>query len=228
MLPGKTLAVDRRRIPGVVQAEEHATKSCRLIGSLREDFRRISACCGDAAPQTERHRFSLLLAKDDAQSALELAKRSGYAWAARDALHLLADICSAMGDPRSRDAHRRLASDLDGQLRITSRGAGRWSRTIDWSTNQKAQDAQFQSFGSRPFSAFGPATPKSIVREWLRSMARVHDRCLPDSGAGRLPFAARFGLPRQTCSSEAISQGIMSRPIRLSFLIISREDAHAP
>lgn len=57
-----------------------------------------------------------LLARDDAEGALQLAHQCGYVWAERDALELLVEICHALGDRSSAEAHARDLTTLTDRL----------------------------------------------------------------------------------------------------------------
>jgi hypothetical protein len=72
-----------------------------------------------------------LLALDDAEGALQLARQCGYIWAERDALDLLVDISSGFGDRSSAEAYA-------GDLALT---AGRLDREI--AAGRKVTDDHF-------------------------------------------------------------------------------------
>ena len=67
-------------------------------------------------PGTETYDFSIDMARDDARAGLEISRSSGYAWAERDAFHLLAEISSGMNDVRNRIQYENQAKELDKQL----------------------------------------------------------------------------------------------------------------
>jgi hypothetical protein len=75
----------------------------------------------DTQVDHDRRSLSLYMARDDANAALEIARSCGFAWAERDALHLLNKICLSMGDHRNGEKHQKQALAADKGLELDVR-----------------------------------------------------------------------------------------------------------
>lgn len=72
----------------------------------------------DRTGDAEALRDAALRAQDDLDAALTLARDCGYAWAERDALELLADTSTALGEHEKAHSFRRNADALTAGLRL--------------------------------------------------------------------------------------------------------------
>ncbi len=98
----------RGMLPG--QADSLVARGRVILASMRRESTTRSLALG----------LRLNMARDDAQSALEIARGCGYRWAERDALSLMAETSSTSGDVTRTIEYRHEAENLDRQLELSS------------------------------------------------------------------------------------------------------------